>query len=788
MISSDVGDGNPHAGTLGAWLRVAARRRLSLFLPLVMGAGIAGIVATASPPVFLAEAVVALDARKIQFVDIGSVVSRLPDESSALRTELDAIASRSMAALVARRLDFGNRPDLLAAMREPRPKGLTDWFDLLQSSVRQLAEWTRESGNPQVEVVMDAVRPSWVAGRDAITRALVSTAAGEQDGDSGASVRPPPEGDIVDWLLGGLRVSNDGRSFTIYVAFADHDPLIAAEIANAYATTYLDDMVGMKVRAARDASTWLKGRLDELRAELEAAETAVLRFRREAGLTEFRGDTIGGQQITELNSQLGLVRAERARTDARIQAARASSRQDAAASGLGDIASSPLIDTLRREIADIDARLADLRDQGAFRHPDTLALDARRGALARRLDAEIKRAIGVLETEGAALHRHETEIVNTLQSMTSRYGEAGEASIRLNQLKREADANRAIYESFLTRYKETIEQAGLATPEARILSAAEPPSRPSGSGPLPMVALGAFGGLMAGAAFAGLRERFDQRLHDVADVEELVAAPVVGLLPAVSRLRLAPPLLVARRPHAPYSRALKRTHAALRLRQKAARAKVVMVTSATAGEGKTSFCAALARTLALSDLRVLLVDADIHRPCIARALGVEGRPDMQQVVRGEATLERRLQVDPESGAHVLTATVEDGSNLIVSSAGWGVLMDAAREQYDVVIVDTPPVTAVPDAAAVGSHADLNLFLVQWDGPSRRTIAGAVRFLRLCAVRLDGVVITGVRSGFAPRYSDPYELAIRTNARLLEQLRALPPYPRPSPTGPVDGTV
>jgi Mrp family chromosome partitioning ATPase len=213
-----------------------------------------------------------------------------------------------------------------------------------------------------------------------------------------------------------------------------------------------------------------------------------------------------------------------------------------------------------------------------------------------------------------------------------------------------------------------------------------------------------------------------------------------------------------------------------------------MVTSATAGEGKTSFCAALARVLALSDLKVLLVDTDLHRPRIAHILGLEGRADMQQVVRGEATLEQRIQVDPESGAHVLTAMVGDGPNLLLSSAGWVTLVDAAREQYDVVIVDTPPVTAVPDAVAVGLHADLNLFLLQWGGASRRTIAGAVRFLRLCAVHLDGIVITGIRSGFAPRYSDPYELAIRTNARLLEQLRALPPYPRSGPTGQLDGSV
>ncbi len=766
MIVADRREHDRSSEILVGYLRIAARRKFAITAPTILCAAAAWIIASAAPPRYVADAVIALDARKVQVIDIGSVVSRLPEENAALRTELDAIASRSMAALVADRLDFRNRPDLLAAM-EPPPSIYARGREWVRSAVHRLANWTGLAGSTQVGELLEVVRPSWSAGRTALRQAVgldAAAATARRSGAATAGPAIPSEGDIIDWLLGGLRVSNDGRSFTIYVSFGSVHPAVSAEIANAFVATYLQETVGMKVRAARSASNWLRSRLEELRNELEASETAVLRFVREAGLMEFRGDTIASQQISDLNAQLSLIRTERARIEAKIQTARAAAEGDLPGDNLPEVASSPFVQTLRRNLGDVEVKLADLYDRGSFRHPDTLALEAQRAALKQQLAVAMKRAISSLETEAAAVRRHEREIEESLKAMAARYGKAGEATIRLNQLKREAEANRAIYESFLGRYKEMIEQEGLATSEARLLSLAEPPQQPSGSGRLPILALGLMGGLMLGGISAALRERLDQKLHEVADVEELSRSPVVGLLPTVPPWRAAPELLVLRRRQAPFSQAIRRMHVTLRLPRDPGRARVIMITSAIAGEGKTSFCAALARSLALSELRVLVVDADLHRPRLAKALGLRPQTDTQDVVRGRSSLSEAVRIDELSGAHVLTAMAEEeGRHLVLHGAGWQALIEAARARYDVVIVDTPPVISAPDAAAVGMSADASLFLVRWNGPTRTAITASLRFLNLCGVRIDGIVVTRAKTRLRPSYADPYEPAFGNTA-------------------------
>lgn len=723
MIVVDQNE-NGSSGFLVNCLRVVIRRKWVIGVSMAVGLAVALLLNAMGLPRYTAGAVVALDARKVQVIDINSVVSKLPEENAALRTEIDAITSRSMASLVADRLEFESRPDLLAAMqvRNPLAVRIRDAFAHAAGAVGYL--W-----------------PSWLGG-------------GEKE--PGAEIKSHTEeitrADIVDWLQSGLGVSNDGRSFTIYIDFSSPDPAVSSEIANAFAATYLDDLVGMKVRAARNASTWLRQRLEEMRHELETAETAVFEFRRSAGLMEFRGDTLASQQIAELNTRLGEVRTERARMEARIQNA-----LNAGATGsLPEVAASPLVQALRKQIGDNDAKLADLRDAGAQRNPETLALESQQVALREQLSRETARAVTGLKEEAAAIRRQEGELQGNLQNMAARFGHAGEAAVRLSQLEREADASRAIYESFLGRYKETIEQEGLTMPEARLLSAAEPPMIPAGSGRLPATLFGLLGGFALGAMLAALRERFDERVRDIADMERVAAAPVMGVLPAVPRWRPAPELQVSRFNRTPFGEAIQRTAAALRLPRALLRARVIMVTSGGAGEGKTSFSTALARFLAMSGRRVLVIDADFRRPRLGRAFGLAERADTQNVIHGTVSLAEGVQADPRSGAHVLTALAEPGAlHAHLQGQGWDALIDRAREQYDVVILDTPPVGAASDAGVIGACADVNLFLARWGRSTRSDIVGAIRFLNLCGLTVDGVVMTRSKARGAPSYLATY---------------------------------
>ncbi len=721
MIVVDQNE-NRSSGFLVNCLRVAGRRKWIIGLSMLGGLAIALLLNAMALPRYTAGAVVALDARKVQVIDINSVVSKLPEENAALRTELDAITSRSMASLVADRLKIETRPDLLAAMRVRNPL-----------AVRVHGALARVAG------AFGRLRPSWLTGAE---------------DDPAPVVRPYAEkverAAIVDWLQSGLGVSNDGRSFTIYIDFSSPDPAVSSEIANAFAATYLDDLVSMKVRAARNASTWLRQRLEEMRHELEVSETAVFEFRRSAGLIQFRGDTLASQQISELNTRLGEVRTERARIEARIQNAMSSN------GGLAEVADSPLIEALRKQIGDNDAKLADLRDAGAQRNPETLALESQQAALHKQLTRETGRAVASLKEEAAAVGRQEAELQSSLQGMASRFGHAGEAAVRLSQLEREADASRAIYESFLGRYKETIEQEGLTMPEARLLSAAEPPVVPTGAGRLSVMLFGLLSGLAFGAMLAAFRERLDERVHDVADVERVAAASVMGVLPAVPRWRPAPELQVSRFNRTPFGEAIQRTGAALRLPRAPLRARVIMVTSAAAREGKTSFCTALARFLAMSGRRVLVIDADFRRPRLGRAFGLVERADTQNVIHGTVSLAEGVQADPRSGAHVLTALAEPGAlHSHLQGPGWDALVARAREHYDVVILDTPPVAAASDAGVIGACADVNLFLVRWGRSTRSGIVGAIRFLNLCGLTVDGVVLTRTKARGAPSYLTTY---------------------------------
>jgi uncharacterized protein involved in exopolysaccharide biosynthesis/Mrp family chromosome partitioning ATPase len=717
---------NGSSGFLINCLRVAARRKWVIGVSMAGGVAVALLLNAMALPRYTAGAVVALDARKVQVIDINSVVSKLPEENAALRTELDAITSRSMANLVADRLKFETRPDLLAAMQVRNPL-----------AVRVHGTIARVAG------AFGRLMPSWLA---------------DADNEPAPAVKPHADRiertDIIDWLQSGLSISNDGRSFTIYVDFSSPDPVVSSEIANAFAATYLDDLVGMKVRAARNASTWLRQRLEEMRHELEVSETAVFDFRRSAGLIQFRGDTLASQQISELNTRLGEVRTERARIEARIQ--NALSAGAGATDSLAEVSGSPLVQALRKQIGDNDAKLADLRNAGAQRNPETLALESQQAALHTQLTRETGRAVAGLKEEAAAVRRQEGELQSNLQGMASRFGRSGESAVRLSQLEREADANRTIYESFLSRYKETIEQEGLTMPEARLLSAAEPPVTPASSGRLPVMLFGLLSGLLFGSALAAFRERIDERVHDIADVERVAAAPVMGVLPAVPRWRPAPELQVSRFNRTPFGEAIQRTGAALRLPRAPLRARVIMVTSASAREGKTSFSIALGRFLAMSGRRVLVIDADFRRPRLGKAFGVAERADTQNVIHGTVSLTEGVQADARSGAHVLTALAEPGAlHSHLQGPGWDALVARAREQYDVVILDTPPVAAASDAGVIGACADLNLFLVRWGRSKRSDIVGAIRFLNLCGLTVDGVVLTRTKAGRAPSYLTTY---------------------------------
>jgi len=658
-------------------LRFVNRRKMILLAGTVLATALAWATASTMPPRFEATAVLALDAPKIQIVE-HEVVSRLPQEASALRTELDVMRSRSVNEEVVDRLGLINDPDVL-----------------------------REAAGVASEAVPHLTRSQ-----------------------------------LTDWLLGHLKVSNDGRSLTIVVSFTSESPERAARIANAIAENYLDNQVQTKARATLKASDWLGQQLIKIREQLESSEAAVDDFRRKSGLLEVKGTTIPAERISDIGKQLAEARAERVRAEVKLQSAKESDPET-----LPDIIASPTVQQLRKEIAELNLRIAQIR---LYSPSYSLAeLVAKAASLQTQMREEMGRIIAGLSSEVMTARKREAELAQSFQVMESELGVAAHSAVHLIQLQREADANRSIYEAFLARYKQTIEQQSLVAPDGRLISRAEPPGSPNYPNKFRFLLLGVFGGLAVGGALAFLRDYFDRRIREVQKVEAVTGLPVFGSLPKVPRwCDLRPQDYLVEDPGSRFCAALERIHILLRAPKSSDRTQVILVTSAQAGDGKTSFCTCLARSLAKSRIRVLVMDADPYRSQVASSFGASILPAVAPIVDQLPRLSDVVQSDAKSAAHFVAGPREEDFQLLIHSGGFVTLLNEARQAYDIIIIDTPPVMTSADAVLIGRFADTRLLLVRWGQTCWDEMTAAVGFFRLCHVGLDGIVMVGVGTGSA----------------------------------------
>jgi len=229
--------------------------------------------------------------------------------------------------------------------------------------------------------------------------------------------------------------------------------------------------------------------------------------------------------------------------------------------------------------------------------------------------------------------------------------------------------------------------------------------------------------------------------------------PVFGFLPKVSRWRrIQPQDYPVTYPHSQFCTALVRIHTALRAPKRLGQQQVVLVTSAQPGDGKTSFCTGLARSLVKNRMRVLVIDADPYRSRLATAFGASTNLALDPILEQRSPLHDIVQRDAKSAAHFIRAPNVDDFQLLVHSGGFMTLVEEARKAYDVIIIDTPPVMTSADTALIGRYADIRLLLVRWGRTSWDEMNAAVGFLRLCRVELDGIVMVGVdesAAGYAP---------------------------------------
>ncbi|WP_407192941.1 polysaccharide biosynthesis tyrosine autokinase [Bradyrhizobium sp. STM 3566] len=568
-----------------------------------------------------------------------------------------------------------------------------------------------------------------------------------------------------------------GTTYVMEIGFTSRDPAKAAKIANAIADAYIVDQLEAKYQATRRASVWLQDRIKELRAQATGAQKAVVDFKIANHIVNTGGRLINEQQLAEVNSQLVLAHAATAETKARLDRMNSILKQEIPDASVADALKNETIVKLRAQYVDMASKEAIWASKYGHEHLAAVNLRRQMDEIRKNITDELKRIQESYKSDYDIAVTREESIKTSLNAAVSESQLTNQAQIRLRELESTAQSYQSMYDNFLQRYMESVQQQSFPITEARVISAATMPLKKSYPKPLIVLAVGLFSGLMLSFGVAMARELTDQVFRTTQQVEEILGTSCLAILPAVGSsaarpLSLLPGSLtdrstdksgnpdpdllryVVENPLSRYSEAVRTLKVALDLNSMVRQNRVLAVTSTLPNEGKSTVSANLAQLMAHGGARVILIDADLRNPSLSRALVPDARVGLVDVVAQSARLEDTLVVDPETKLSILPAVTPSKllhTNEILASKAMHNLVTLLRSKFEYVVLDMPPMAPVVDARVTSPFVDSYLFVVEWGKTNTDVARHNLRGAPEIQGKLLGAVLNKAETRLLARY-------------------------------------
>lgn len=655
-------------------------------------------------PIYTAYAQIILDTREERVTPVEEVVSSLNISNSVVAGEVVTIRSNVLIGEVVDKLDLVHHPAFDPRLR--RPEGL---FSRAKRMIR---------GGEPFHIVAQRMP-------DGEIRSIVI--------------------DNVRQLLG---VSQIGVSYAIGIRFDSPDPRLAADVTNAVADQYIAGQLADKQEATVRANAWLSDRIQELSAQVEAADAAVVEFRIKMTEEAGGGEETTNQLLAELNSRLVATSAERADAEVRHRLVQRLMESEGLAA-VADVVTSPLLETLQRQHTDLASKKAELASTLGRRHPEIIRITAQIEDVERSIEDEVRRRIEAMRSDVSVTRNREAALQEQIKEVSDRAEMLSTASVRLNQLERTAAATRLVYENFLSRFKETSAQSDYQRPEARVIGRAAVPPVPSYPRKSLSLAMAAVFGLSLGTAFVFLRSVFTVPIRTSDELREATRLPLLALLPYVrsfgQRYSWLQREMNSKKP-SPFMEGIQLIRAKLFEMPHGKPPRVVMVTSSLASEGKSSICFALARSLSNSGASVVLLDADLRRSDTVRAIGLQRKGlCLVDYLEGKGNFKDLLEHSEILNANVVAPRrSSNNAGDLISSNKMSGLITRLSARHDMVIINAPPVLHLSDPLLLSNYADATLLAVQSGRTSTKIVTRMLERLTEAGADVAGTVMTQVR--------------------------------------------
>ena len=715
----------------GIFLAVLRRRRLPLVCCALLVPLLAWIALGQITPRYSAVATILYEPNGFAARELQSILRVDPTTEAVMFSQAEIVRGLSIAERVADRLALQDKPEF---NRDLKPRFLA-------------RRWLEDA---------HAIAAAWLSGL----------------GPGGTAAPAPDAVDIRHAVALAVRdatvVTTPKASRVLEITFTSQDRHLAAAAANLVADLYIRDQLEAKFAAVRHATEWLETRVVELRRDVGTAEDRIAAYRSSRGLVKGVQAGLETEQVSRLSIDLMQARNELAQVQARLDAARGKSGAAAQA------AIAPSVAPLRAQQDQLSAQLQSFLARHGPRHPDAIALQSQLAEATRSVGAEIARVVAAAEAEWRADRERVASLEASLRAAQATQERNEQAQVPLNAMERDAEASRTLLQSVLERVQQTVQQTAIETPDARLISAAVPPGTPSFPRVVPLLGASAAFGVFFGLLLGYLLELADATFRSGEDVRNILGLPCFALVPEIPRRtlgRLRVEDYVAYKPLSPFAEQMRALRAGLWLGSGAGageggplRPRVVAVTAARPAEGKTTVALALGRAAAMAGERVAILDCDIREPGLGRRLAADGNLGLVDCLLGHAALDEVIRRDRLTSLDFIPAGASEIHSLgLLMSDAMAAILQALRQDYDLVLLDAPPAFAMADARIVARLADATLLCLRWRSTPRSVVCDSLELLEHAQARLIGVALTRVdvrahiRSGFAdaeiyhPRY-------------------------------------
>ena len=579
----------------------------------------------------------------------------------------------------------------------------------------------------------------------------------------------PPE---IAAFLGSLSVRRVPNSRLMDVSFESTNPVQAAQIVNAHLDNFIELNYVSKYEATSKASSWLKSQLDELRIRVQESEDRRLNYERQNqiwGVDDKQNMTM--TRLSDLSKELAEAESETLKRRALYEYA-----ESGALDAVPQIRDNTVLQEMQKRRADLSISYADAVNQYGPNFPKVQRIQAQLKDMDAQMTQERKGIILQLRSDYDEARQHQELIGQRLEQQKSDTNSMSEKMVQYNILKREAEANKILYDGLLTKLKEAGISAGLRSSNIRVVDPAMIPSTPSRPAKTRNIALSFLVGLVGGIGLALLREYMDNTVKTPDDIETLARLPSLAVVPAfndgsgakkTSRFFKSPTSLASDKkielvaqhlPKSQMAEAFRALRTALLLSQPEHPPQVILVTSALPREGKTTAAANLAVTLAQLGDKTVLVDADLRKPGVGRLLNLgSGKyAGLSSYLAGASSLDLVTIPHPTipNLAAIPTGPLPPNPADLLSSHKLAEAIAELRTKFKFVVIDSPPIMAATDAVILSVQTDGVLLVVRSGETPKEAFTRTRDLLVSVKSRLLGVVLNAVDAN-APDYYYSY---------------------------------